>query len=122
MSMELASREGRYFWSDWFDGHSLALLSTTFALLSLADLVATLRMMLLGVVKEGNALADAVWIGHGPIGFIVYKTVLVTLIITLIWLVDQRNPRLARSVIGGAVVLMGAIALRHLAIMAALAL
>ena len=121
MEQDISSREVRYFWTGWFDGHSLTLLATTFILLSLADLVATLRLMTMGVIHEGNALANAVWGLHGPVGFVAYKTVLVALIIALIGLLHQRNARLARTIIWGGILLMSVIALRHLAIIAALA-
>ncbi len=97
------------------------LLFTTYGLLSLADLIASLRLMLKGIIREGNALADYMWLQHGPLGFIVYKAALVTFIVVLISLVHQRNPKLARAVLYGGILVMSAVALRHLAIFCVLA-
>ena len=80
MDIDLSPQETRYFWSSWFEGHSLALLFATFGLLSLADLIATLRLIRDGVIREGNVLAEYMWLLHGQAGVIVYKTALVAFI------------------------------------------
>ncbi len=119
MDTDLTTRETRYFWNGWFEGHSLTLLFATYGLLSLADLIASLRLMLAGIIREGNALADYMWEQHGVQGFIVYKAALVAFIVVVITLVHQRNGKLARAVLYGGILVMSAVALRHLAIISA---
>lgn len=122
MDRELSTHDTQYFWSGWFEGHSLTLLFTTYGLLSLADLIASLRLMIAGVIREGNALADYMWMQHGPLGFIAYKATLVAFIVMVISLVHQRNSKLARAVLYGGILVMSAVALRHLAIFCVVAL
>lgn len=119
MEVTWKAKDGKYFWSTWFQGQSLRLLSLAFILLSAADLLATLNTMPHGV-KEGNALAQTVLHLQGVTGFVVYKALLVTLALGVIWFVDRRNPRLARGVLWGAILLMTFIALLHLSIIGGL--
>jgi len=116
MKTDLSPREKQYFWSGWLESHSLMLLITTFSLLSLADLLATIRLLYAEIITEGNALAEYMWLLYRPWGFIIYKVALVAFIIMSILLVYQRNARLARIVLYGAILLMGAVTLRHIAI------
>jgi len=116
MGTDQTPQTDRYFWSGWFEGHSLALLFMTFILLSLADLAATLRLMLAGIIREGNALANSIWQSNGPFGFIAYKAALVLVVLSAIWFVHTRNPKLARTVLYGGILVMGVVALRHIAI------
>ena len=113
---DIEKRAPRYFWSGWFDGQSFRLLAFVFALFSFVDLLATIRTMATGTVKEGNALADAVLKHYGNPGFIVYKLLLVLVILGTTWVVNRTNPRLAHGVLWGGILLMAVITLRHLAI------
>lgn len=115
--MDSPPQPPRYFWSDWFSGQSLALLATVFIMLSVADLVATQRLLPVGV-KEGNALAALVLSHFGHVGFIVYKLALVAVVVLACVAIDRRDPGLARTILWGGILLMGVIALIHLAIMA----
>ena len=125
MRLELTARDGRYFWSDWFRGHAYGILALTFVLLSVADLVASIRVLPLGSapldVREGNRLAHAIWVTHGAAGFITYKLALVLVVLVAVWLIDRRSPATSRGVLWGANVLMALVALRHLAIIAVMA-
>ncbi len=120
MDTDLSPRVTPYFWAGWFEGHSLALLCATYILLSTADLVATLRLMLAGVISEGNALADYIWTHSGPAGFIIYKIVLVSFILVVVKLLQQHNDKFARMVLYSGILVMSAVALRHLAIIGSL--
>jgi hypothetical protein len=114
---ETGERTPRYFWSGWFDGQSFGLLATVFAIFSAIDLLATLETMATGVVREGNALADAILVHFGRPGFIVFKIALVLLVIGVTWVVRKPNPRLAHGVLWGGILVMAIVTLRHLAIM-----
>ena len=110
----------RYFWSGWIDRYSYAQLAIVFVLLSVADFLATTRMMPHGI-KEGNALANAALDLDGPAGLAVYKSILVIAVLGILWLVHRSNPRLARGVLWGGITVMGVIALLHLAIISGMA-
>lgn len=117
---EMERQETRYFWSGWFEGQSFGKLAAVFALLSFVDLLATLRTMATGLVHEGNALANSVLMAYGPMGFVAFKALLVLLVIGVTWVVDRSNPRLARGVLWGGILLMTVITLIHLANLASL--
>lgn len=104
-----------YFWSGWFDGQSFAQLAGMFAVFSFVDLLATLRSIATGMVKEGNSLANSALQQYGIPGFITYKVLLVTLVIGAMWVVDRVNPRLARGVLWAGIIIMAFIAVLHLA-------
>ncbi len=106
----------RYFWH-LPEGSSLPQLSLVFILLSITDLIATVRMMLTVGVQEGNILADWILKNFGYPGFIAYKIILVVFALAIIWYVNEHRPQLATLVIWAAVLLMGFITLVHLALM-----
>lgn len=112
----------RYFWTGWFDGQSFAQLATVFVAFSLLDLLATLQVVATGEVREGNALANSIFAAHGAMGFMLYKTLLVLLILGAMRFVDRANTRLAHRVLWGGILLMAFIAIAHLAIMTSLLL
>ncbi len=114
MTLTWRAKDERYFWSDWFTGHGYRTLSWLFVLLSAVDLYATVRLLTVGG-REGNALANGVLQQYGLPGFALYKIALVGVILLALYLVNQRNPRLAILVLWGANLLMTYIALWHIA-------
>lgn len=119
MTLAVVSKEGRYFWSGWFAGYGFSTLAMVFVLLSAVDLLATVRLLPLGV-QEGNALAVTALRQYGLAGFALYKTVLVGVILLTLSLVERRNARLAHAVLWGANLLMTYIALLHVSILSAM--
>jgi hypothetical protein len=119
--MDAEVKTTHYFWDGWFSGQSFAALVGLFSLFSFVDLLATMRLVPLGVgVQEGNPLANYALDHYGAMGFILYKLMLVTLVIASCWLVHPRNARLANGVLWAGSLVMTAVALRHLAIIVAL--
>ncbi|HEX2948150.1 MAG TPA: DUF5658 family protein [Armatimonadota bacterium] len=114
------SHEHRYFWSGWFNGQSFAELAAVFAMLSFVDLLATLRMMSVGV-REGNGLANSFYQAYGPAGMVVFKVALVAVVLLATGVVDKTNPRLARGVLWGGNLLMAVLTFIHLAIISGMA-
>lgn len=110
----------RYFWH-LPEGISLLQLSLIFILLSITDLVATVRMMAAVGVKEGNVLADGILKHFGVPGFIAYKIFLVLFALAIIWFVYKYRPQLAMLVLWAAVLLMGFVTLVHLTLMSGIA-
>lgn len=113
------ARTARYCWESWFTSQSFRDLAALFVLLSLADLIATLHLLPAGI-QEGNLLAAGWLYAYGTLGFVFYKFAMVSVVLGAMWLVQRSRPELALRVLWGAVVLMGVIALIHLAIMAGL--
>jgi hypothetical protein len=109
----------RPFWEAWASTVPAGHLYLAFVLLSAADLVATVRLVQAGFAREGNAWALGVLHLSGWTGLVVYKILLVGVILGALALVDRTRPRLSRVVLLAANGLMGAVALRHLAIMLA---
>ena len=106
----------RYFWSDWFRGQSLGELCLLFVLLSLADLLATLKLMKNGV-SEGNPTARAMLEHFGIPGFIGYKIALVALLLVVVRIIWRDKPATGRVLLWTANLLMTVIALMHITIM-----
>jgi len=107
----------RYFWTGWFTGQSFALLATLYLLLSFADLYATARLIPFGI-KEGNPLADWALQQHGPIGFAVYKLVVVLFVLGIVRIIERQKARTAHLLLWAANLIMTYVALRHIAILA----
>jgi len=120
MDTDVHTRAPRYFWVVWIEKTRMSDMMVAFGLLSLADLLATVRMMPLGI-REGNAIADAALHAYGTPGFIAYKLLMVGVILSLVAVIDRRRPLTARTVLLAAIGLMGIITLRHLGIMLVLA-
>jgi hypothetical protein len=121
MPMKLApDPTEEYFWTKWTISPTFTELVATFSLLSFTDLLATLRMLQMGV-KEGNAVANWFLMHFGPPGLIVYKLLLVGLILGIAAYIHRQQPVLARRVLWGAILTMGVIALLHVAIIAGIA-
>lgn len=116
--METAVQHPRYFWTDWLAGCSLKQLSVGFILLSLADLLSTVRLLQYDIIREGNIVAEVTLVNHGLPGFIIYKIALTALVLGVIWVIRQQNWLLARNVLWTALLVFGVIALRHVAIFA----
>ncbi len=122
METDVRATAPRYFWDTWADTVPVGNLYVVFLLLSLADLVATVRQVQATVITEGNPLA--LWALHvgGAVGITAYKVCLVGVILGALAVVDRTRPRLARVVLLAACILMGIIALRQLGIMSVFAL
>jgi hypothetical protein len=118
--LEWKAKDQRYFWTGWFTGQSYALLASLYVLLSAADLLATVRWMKFGAVKEGNPSANIIFKQYGLPGFIAYKAVLVAFVLLLIYIVEKRNRPLAHYVLWGANILMGFLAILHISMASAI--
>jgi len=114
--MSDAQVEQRFFWTGWFQGQSLFELCLLFALLSLADLLATLKLLKNGV-SEGNAAARFVLERFHAPGFIVYKVALVGLLLVVVRIIWRDKPATGRVLLWSANLLMTVIALMHITIM-----
>lgn len=103
---------------NWMSQHSFGMLAAAFVVVSIADLVATLRAMEFsdGRVQEANGAAAAWMQQFGPVGMVAFKLLLMTGAVLLLWAVDSQNPKLARGVLWLAVVGMGFLTLWHLKI------
>ena len=110
----------RYFWH-LPEGSSLPQLSLVFILLSITDLVATVRMMAAVGVKEGNPIADRILNNFGTPGFIAFKMLMVIFALALIWFINEHRPKMATLVLWAATLLMGFITLVHLALISGIA-
>ena len=108
--------EPRYFWSTWFKTESLFELYTLFVLLSVGDLLATLKLMSYGV-REGNWLANWVLLHYHQPGFVLYKLALVGFLLCVVRVIWQQRPSTARTLLWAANLLMTVIILMHLTIM-----
>ncbi|MHB9130269.1 MAG: DUF5658 family protein [Armatimonadota bacterium] len=117
MSDEPIVQPTRYFWSGWITTPSIGQLEMVFLLLSLADLSATIKMMMEGLIREGNQLAATVLHFHGIYGLIAYKMTLVLIVITTTWIVSRQKPELATKVLWGAILLMGVIGLKQISVL-----
>ncbi|MEI7834730.1 MAG: DUF5658 family protein [bacterium] len=106
----------RYFWH-LPEGSSLPKLSLLFILLSITDLIATVRMMAAAGVKEGNPIADGILKNFGIPGFVGFKLFMVFFALALIWYINEHRPKLATLVLWAATLLMGFITLVHLSLM-----
>jgi hypothetical protein len=99
-------KNAHYFWISAF----------TFVLLSIADLICSWQSIIKGGMREANNYALRMLMKFGPNGFIYYKTLLVIIIITILWIVAQYRPRTAFTVMILANILMGALAIYHILI------
>ncbi len=106
--------------AQWFNGQTFSTLATAFVLLSLADLMATLQTVPTALLREGNGTANLMLQTYGIVGMVFYKSCLVFIVLGILWRVTQQKPRLAASVLWGALLLMGFVALYHLTIFAGL--
>jgi hypothetical protein len=91
-----------------------------FVLLSFVDLLATLRMMSVGI-REGNGLADIVYQAYGPVGMIVFKVILVAVVLLVTRVISKSNARLSHGVLWGGILVMTILTLLHLAIIGGMA-
>ena len=119
MPLAVKAPDNRYFWTGWFTGQTFALLATLYILLSLADLIATARLIPFGV-REGNALATLILRRYDMAGFILYKIALVIFVLGICRLIHLRDARLARIVLWLAVIAMGYVAILHITILSAI--
>jgi len=118
MPIEWKSKEERYFWTGWFTGQSFALLAALYAMLSFADLYATVRLIPFGI-REGNPLANWALTRFETPGFIIYKVLLVFLVLGVIKLIERHNARIAHILLWIANIAMGYVAILHIAILIA---
>jgi hypothetical protein len=110
----------KYFWSDDLAGPSFRDLVLAFVLISAGDLIATWRLLEMGAIREGNALANWVLHEHGGPGFIIFKLLLVALILGIAYYIHPRRPGSARAILWAGVLITGIVLLRHIAIMLAI--
>lgn len=110
----------KYFWSDELAEPATRDLMTAFVLVSIADLFATMRLLAMGVIREGNVLADRVLRDFGDRGFILFKLLLITLILGLAAFIHSRRPSAGRAVLWAGILLTGVVLIRHIAIMLAI--
>ena len=107
----------KYFWSDDLAGPAFRELVLAFLLVSVGDLVATWKLLEMGVIREGNALAN--WVLHefGGLGFIVFKFLLVAAVLAIAGYVHARRPGTGRAILWTGLLVTSIVLLRHLAIM-----
>ncbi|MEI6521460.1 MAG: DUF5658 family protein [bacterium] len=99
-------KNANYFWIS----------SSTFVLLSIADVICSWQSIINGGMREANNYALRMLMKFGSVGFIYYKTLLVIIIIAILWIVAQYRPRTALTVMVLANILMGALAVYHILI------
>ena len=116
MPLEFKSKENRYFWSGWFSGQSFVVLAALYCLLSITDLLATVRLLPFGV-REGNPWARWMLDHYDIAGFIAYKLLLVGVVLLATYIVERSNKRLAHIVLWAANIAMGYVTILHLAIL-----
>lgn len=107
----------KYFWTESLAEPKYRDLVAAFLLVSFADLFATLRLLAMGAIREGNAVANWVLAQFGGIGFIIFKVLLVALVLIIAGYINTRRPGVARSVLWAGILITGVVLLRHIAIM-----
>jgi REP element-mobilizing transposase RayT len=115
-----STEKPKYFWSDELAEPAVRDLMTAFILVSVADLFATMRLLAMGVISEGNALANWVLREFGNNGFILFKLLLIALILALAAVIHARRPAVGRAVLWTGILLTGVVLIRHIAIMLAI--
>jgi hypothetical protein len=116
------AEQQRYFWTQDLAGPSQEELVAAFLIISLADLIATLRMMAAGFIREGNTLAAAIIHDYGILGMIVYKLVLMAIVVTIAAVLLPRRRSAARGILWTGIIITGIVLLRQLAIMLQIAI
>ncbi|HOF87844.1 MAG TPA: DUF5658 family protein [Armatimonadota bacterium] len=110
----------KYFWSDDLAGPAFRALAAAFALVSAADLLATWTLLEMGVIREGNALANWMLREYGGPGLIAFKLLLVAIILGIAAYVHARRPGAGRTILWVGLLVTGAVLLRHIAILLAI--
>ncbi|MHB9130265.1 MAG: DUF5658 family protein [Armatimonadota bacterium] len=90
-------------------------LTPTFYLLALADLATTLHAMVDHGFREMNLGASVVLNNYGIQGLMVYKLLLIFFFLSMVMLIERRNPPLSRGILWAGCGIVGLLAVTQLA-------